>query len=340
MDAANVTAEETAVAAVNVTAGETSSQPVPLTGRERPAAQRRSRRSPVRWTRNGGLTTLLLALPMLLIFGAFSWYPMIRLILMSVQKTNLFAPATWVGLDNFRSVFDDPLFPVAIKNTGYFALLALIFGYPIPLLAAVLMSEVRRFRGLFSFLAYLPVVLPPVVAVLLWKVFYDGGPNGVFNTLLGYVHMGPYQWLSDQQMAMPSLVLESTWANAGTTVIIYLAALTAVNSDLYEAASVDGASIWRKVWHITMPQLRGVMLVTFMLQIIGTAQVFLEPFLFTSGGPANATLTVLLLIYQYAFGNSLGASYGEAAALSVMLAGSLALFSIVFMRLTRSWSTS
>jgi multiple sugar transport system permease protein len=265
---------------------------------------------------------------------------MIRLVLMSVQETNLFAPATWVGLDNFRSVFDDPLLPVAVKNTGYFALLALIFGYPIPLLAAVLMSEARRFRGLFSFLAYLPVVLPPVVAVLLWKIFYDGSANGPFNTLLGYVHMGPYQWLSDQHMAMPALVLESTWANAGTTVIIYLAALTAVNSDLYEAASVDGASIWRKVWHITMPQLRGVLLVTFMLQIIGTAQVFIEPFLFTSGGPANATLTVLLLIYQYAFGNSLGASYGEAAALSVMLAGFLAAFSILFMRLTRSWSAA
>jgi multiple sugar transport system permease protein len=313
---------------------------VRITGAERAAARRRSRRSPARWVQNGGLTTLLFALPMLLVFGAFSWYPMVRLLVMSVQKTNLFAPATWVGLDNFRSVLSDPLFPVAVKNTGYFALLALIFGYPIPLIAAVLMSEVRRFRGIFSFLAYLPVVLPPVVAVLLWKVFYDGGPNGLFNTMLGWVHMGPYQWLSSETMAMPALVLESTWANAGTTVIIYLAALTAVNSDLYEAASVDGASIWRKVWHITIPQLRGVMLVTFMLQIIGTAQVFLEPYLFTSGGPANSTMTVLLLIYDYAFGNSLGASYGEAAALSVMLAGTLALFSVAFMRLTRSWSTS
>jgi multiple sugar transport system permease protein len=259
---------------------------------------------------------------------------------MSVQKTNLFAPATFVGLDNFRSVIHDPLFPIAVKNTGYFALLALIFGYPIPLAAAVLMSEARRFRGIFSFLAYLPVVLPPVVAVLLWKVFYDGGPHGLFNTMLGWVHLGPYPWLSSETMAMPALVVESTWANAGTTVIIYLAALTAVNSDLYEAASVDGASLWRKVWHITIPQLRGVMLVTFMLQIIGTAQVFLEPYLFTSGGPANATMTVLLLIYDYAFGNSLGASYGEAAALSVMLAASLAAFSVLFMRLTRSWSTT
>src|SRR3954453_13936077 len=145
MDAANVTAEETPVAAVNVTAGETRSQSVPLTGRSRDAARRRPRRSPMRWVSNGGLTTLLLALPMLLVFTAFSWYPMVRLVLMSLQETNLFAPATWVGLDNFRAVLDDPLFPVAVKNTAYFALLALIFGYPIPLLAAVLMSETRRF---------------------------------------------------------------------------------------------------------------------------------------------------------------------------------------------------
>jgi len=139
---------------------------------------------------------------------------------------------------------------------------------------------------------------------------------------------------------MPALVVESTWANAGTTVIIYLAALMSVDRDLYDAASVDGASLWRKVWHVTVPQIRGVLLVMFMLQIIGTAQVFLEPYLFTSGGPANATLTLLLLVYQYAFGNSIGVGFGQAAALSLMVAVFLAIFSLVFLRLTRSWSTT
>ena len=139
---------------------------------------------------------------------------------------------------------------------------------------------------------------------------------------------------------MPALVVESTWANAGTTVIIYLAALMSVDRDLYDAASVDGAGLWRKVWHVTMPQIRGVLLVTFMLQIIGTAQVFLEPYLFTSGGPANATLTLLLLVYQYAFGNSIGVGFGQAAALSLMVAAFLAIFALVFLRLTRSWSTT
>ena len=298
------------------------------------------RRSPLTWVRNGGLTTVVFLLPMLLVFGAFSWYPIVQTVVMSLQHTNLVQPAEWVGLDNFRTVVQDPLFPTAIRNTAYFAGLALVFGYPIPLVAAVLMSELRRRRGIYSALAYLPVVLPPVVAVLLWKTFYDASSYGVFNTVLGWVGLGPYPWLQSPDWAMPSLVLEATWASAGGTVIIYLAALTSVNDELYEAASVDGAGIWRKVWHVTLPQLRGVLLVTMILQIIGTAQVFLEPYLFTSGGPANSTLTVLLLIYNYAFANSLGGDYGSAAALSLMLAGFLALFSWIYLRATRSWSTA
>ena len=309
-------------------------------GQARPASTRlRPRRTPMTWVRNGGLTTLLLLLPTLFVFGAFSWYPIVQTVIMSLQSTNLVDPPTWVGLDNFRTVLEDPLLPTAIENTAYFALLALIFGYPIPLAAAVLMSELRRFGGIYATLAYLPVVIPPVVAVLLWKTFYDGSAAGVFNTILGWVGLGPYPWLQSASTAMPSLVLEATWANAGATVIIYLAALTAVNTDLYEAASVDGAGLWRKVWHITLPQLRGVLLVTMILQIIATAQVFLEPYLFTSGGPNNSTLTVLLLIYNYAFANSLGGDYGSAAALSLMLAVFLAVFSLVYLRLTRSWST-
>jgi multiple sugar transport system permease protein len=299
----------------------------------------RTRRTPATWVHNGGLSTLIFMLPLLLVFGAFSWYPIVRTVIMSFQHTNLVQAPSWIGLDNFSKVIHDPQTPIAVKNTAYFALLALVFGYPIPLAAAVLMSEVRQRRHWYSALAYLPVVIPPVVAVLLWKTFYDAGPNGVFNTALGWVHLGPYPWLQSQSWAMPSLVLESTWANAGATVIIYLAALTSINPELYEAASVDRAGLWRKVWHVTLPQLRGVLLVTMILQIIGTAQVFIEPFLFTSGGPANATLTVLLQIYNYAFGNSLGGDYGAATALSLMLAGFLAVFSLVYLRATRGWST-
>lgn len=273
-------------------------------------------------------------------FGAFAWVPIGQAVVMSFQQTNLVTPAQFVGLDNFETVLADPLLWTAIGNTAWFALLALLFGYPIPLVAAVLMSEVRKWRGLYSAIAYLPVVIPPVVAVLLWKFFFDAGPNGVFNTILGFVGLDAVPWLQDATTAMPSLVLEATWAAAGGTMIIYLAALTGVPPELYEAAEIDGASVWGKVWHVTLPQLRGVLLITFILQIIGTAQVFLEPFLFTGGGPANSTTTLLLLIYRYAFADSLGGDYGAATALSLMLAAFLALFSAVYFRLTRSWSTT
>ncbi|MGC5166958.1 carbohydrate ABC transporter permease [Luteimicrobium sp. DT211] len=305
-----------------------------------PPRERRVRRSPVTWVRRGGLSTLVFALPVLVVFGVFSWWPIVRSVVMSFQKTNLVTPATWVGWDNFQYVLTDPDLPTAIRNTLYFALLALVIGFPVPLVAAVLMSSVKRLKGLYSVLAYLPVVVPPVVAVLLWKFFYDGSADGVFNTILGYVGLGPYAWLSSPTLAMPSLVLEATWAAAGGTVIIYLAALIGVPGELYDAAEVDGAGIWQKVWHVTMPQLRGVLFITFILQIIGTVQVFLEPYLFTGGGPANATLTILLMIYNYAFGRSLGGDYGAATALSVMLAAFLAILSLVYFRVTASWSKS
>jgi len=287
-----------------------------------------------------GLSTLVFLLPLLVIFGLFSWYPIVRAFVMSFQVTNLVSEPTFVGLQNFTRVLADPLFAKAVANTAYFALLALVFGFPIPLVLAVVMSEARRFRGLYSALAYLPVVVPPVVSVLLWRFFFDAGPTGVFNTVLGWFGLGPLPWLQDAGSAMPSIVIEATWAAAGGTVIIYLAALLSVPSDLYDAAEVDGASIWQKIWHVTLPHLRAVLFVTLILQLIATAQLFTEPFLFTGGGPNNATMTVLLLIYHYAFQNSLGGDYGMAAALSVLLAAFLAVFTAGYFWLTRPWRTT
>ena len=298
----------------------------------------RHRAARVRVTRDG-LSTLVFLLPFLVIFGLFAWFPMLRAVVMSVQQTNFAGDPSFVGLQNFARVLADPQFGIAVRNTAWFSALALVFGFPVPIILAVLMSEVRRYRGLFSALAYLPVVVPPVVSVLLWRFFYEASPRGVFNTILGWVGLGPIPWLQDATTAMPSIVIEATWAAAGGTVIIYLAALLSVRPELYDAAEVDGASIWQKIRYITLPSLRNVLFVTLILQLIATAQLFTEPLLFTGGGPANSTLTVLLLIYRYAFQNSLGGDYGMAAALSLMLAAFLAVFTAGYYWLTRRWST-
>jgi len=307
-----------------------------------PAASARPnrRRTPKTWIRGGGLWNLAFLTPMLIVFGVFSWSPIVQSVVMSFQRTNLVSTPEWVGIDNFVNVLSDPNLGVAIANTLYFAVLALILGFPLPLILAVMMSEVRRGKGLYSALAYLPVVSPPVVAVLLWKVFYNASPDGVFNTILGWFGIPPQPWLQSAATAMPSLVIEATWAAAGGSIIIYLAALISVPPELYDAAEVDGAGIWRKLWHVTLPQLRGVLFIMLILQVIATSQVFLEPFLFTGGGPNNATLTILLLIYRYAFQNSLGGDYGEATALSLMLAIFLGLLSWLYFKLTERWSTN
>jgi multiple sugar transport system permease protein len=301
--------------------------------------QKRRHRTPLTWLHAGGGSALVFALPMIFAFGIFSIYPIIRSVIMSFQSTNLVSAPKWVGWENFWWVLTDPDLPIALQNTLYFALLALLIGFPIPLIAAVMMSSVKRMKGFYSVLAYLPVVIPPVVSVLLWKFFYDGSAQGVFNSLLSFIGIGPQPWINNAASAMPSLVLESTWSAAGGTIIIYLAALIGIPGELYEAAEVDGANIWQKIWHVTLPQLRSVLLITFILQIIGTVQVFLEPYLFTGGGPNKATLTILLMIYNYAFGASVGADYGAATALSVLLAVFLAILSLIYFRLTKGWST-
>jgi multiple sugar transport system permease protein len=301
----------------------------------RPADQ--SRRGVTTWFRSGGLSSIIFALPLVLTFLYFSWGPIVRGLVLSFQKNNLVTTPEWVGWSNFCYVLTDPQLPQATLNTLYFALLALIFGFPVPLFLAVFISELRKTGWLYNVLSYLPAVVPPVVAILLWKIFYDPGGSGLFNTFLGWFGLGPYAWLNSSSLAMPAIVLEATWAGAGATAIIYLAALTGVRTELYESAELDGAGIWRRVWHVTIPQIRGIILIMLLLQLIGTFQVFTEPFLFTGGGPNNATTTILLLIYRYAFING---DFGAATALSVLLALVLCVLSVVYHFLTRRWSTT
>ncbi|WP_378144680.1 carbohydrate ABC transporter permease [Cnuibacter sp. UC19_7] len=291
-----------------------------------------------RWRRaRPGLVALGIALPAILVYLYFSWGPIVSSLIMSWQNPVPGGTAEWVGWDNFAYVLTDPGLPQAALNTVYYTVLAVLFGFPVPLALAVFISELKKRAWYFSGLAYLPVVVPPVVAILLWKFFYEPSDDGVFNSILGLVGIGPLPWLNSTAMAMPSIVLETTWAGAGSAVIIYIAALTSVPSELYEAAELDGAGIWKRVWHVTLPQMRGIIGTMLLLQVIGTMQIFTEPFLFTGGGPQNATKTLLMSVYDYAF---IRVDYGAATALSVLLAVVLAFFSVAYLLLTRRWSRS
>ncbi|GAB1641994.1 carbohydrate ABC transporter permease [Krasilnikovia sp. MM14-A1259] len=263
-------------------------------------------------------------------FALFSWYPLVRGILLSFQQVNFVTDPWWVGLDNYRALFDDPLFWTAWRNTALFTGLALVLGYAVPFAVAVGINEFRHLRGLFRVLVYLPVMLPPIVSVLLWRYFYDPG-DGLFNTILHGVGLPGSQWTQSPRTAMISLVLVSTWANMGGATLMYLAALQGIPGELYEAAELDGASVWRRLRHVTIPQLRFVLLVLLLLQVIATMQVFIEPFQLT-GTSSPDTITVMVLIYRYAF--TVNNDFGLAAAMSVLLFVVLGAFSALYLRLT------
>jgi multiple sugar transport system permease protein len=265
-------------------------------------------------------------------FGLFAWYPLIRGVELSFQQSNFIDPAEWVGLDNFRRVFADPLFVTAWKNTFEFTGLALLFGFAVPFFTAVVFNELRVFQGFFRFAVYLPVMLPTAVSILLWQYFYDPG-DGLFNSVLRTLHLPTSQWVESPRLAMLSLVLVSTWMNMGAAVILYLAGLKGIPSELYEAAEIDGAGIWQRFRHITLPSMRFLLLVLLLLQVIATMQVFTEPYLLT-GTTDPHTITVMVLVYRYAF--SVNQDIGLAAAMSIVLFAALVLLSAVYLWLTRA----
>ena len=239
----------------------------------------------------------------LICFAFFSWYPMIREIILSFQENNFVDPAKWVGFDNFRTVIEDPAFRSAWLNTAAFSGLALIVGYAVPFVLAVVLNELRHAVAYLRFVVYLPVMLPPAVAVLLFKWFYDPG-SGLFNQILDVFGIPPLAWLDSTSTALISLVLVSTWMNLGTGTLIYLAALQSIPGDLYESAELDGAGLFRRVWHVTVPQTKLILLV----------------------------MLLAYLMYQYAFNFG---DFGGGSALGLMLMIVLLVFSTIYLRVSR-----
>jgi len=267
-----------------------------------------------------------------LCFALFAWYPMIRGVIMSFQRTRR-GVTTWVGWDNYDRIITDPSFATAWKNTIYFTCLALVFGYAVPFFVAILLNELRHARGYLRALVYLPVMLPPASALFLFKYYaYDPSDAGLFNAILKALHLPTSQWMQSKTMTMPAMVLASTWMNMGGAVLIYLAALQNIPGELYEAAELDGAGVWRRIRHVTIPQTKLILSLMAMLQIVATMQLFIEPLILANGaGTQDSATSVAYLIYQHGvFQNDLNG----AAALGVIMLVVLGGFSAVYVRLT------
>jgi multiple sugar transport system permease protein len=275
-----------------------------------------------------------------LCFTFFSWYPIVREVIMSFQKA-VYGGYTWAGFSNYARIFHDPTFWQAWRNTLEFTLLALVVGYAVPFAVAIVLNELRHARGYLRILVYLPVMLPPASALLLFAYFYNP-QYGLFDDILKFLHLPTSQWVFAPgngfvSTAMISVVIASTWMNMGGATLIYLAALQNIPGELYEAAELDGAGLLARVRHITIPQTKLILLMLLMLQVVATMQMFVESFVLTNGGGGvgDNTLSVVMLIYQYAFALSGASNYDAASALGVVLMLVLAVFSGGFLWATR-----
>jgi multiple sugar transport system permease protein len=275
------------------------------------------------------LSAYLFLLPALLLFATFMWWPIINAFITSFQEYDLSFTPEWVGFENFRAVVNDPLFAIAWRNTLYYVVLALLFAYLAPVILAIAVNEMR-WKGFFRIAFYLPVILPAIVTAALWNWVFDPGP-GLANTVLEFLGLPRQAWLQSPNTVLPSILVMTTWAGAGGAMLFYLAALQGIPESLYEAAELDGANLWQRIRFITVPQIRGVMLLFMIGQIIGTMQLFTEVFALTGGGPNNASITIMLLLYRYAFDYN---QFGKASALGVILFLFLCTFSIIYLRYT------
>lgn len=305
-------------------------KPAEVSGsRPRPPARRHTRR---RRRLQNNLTGYAFLLGAVACFAVFSWYPMVRGIIMSFQRTRR-GETTWVGWDNYDRIVNDPSFWTAWKNTFYFTALALVLGYAVPFFVAILLNEFRHAKGYLRILVYLPVMLPPASALFLFKYYaYDPSDAGLFNAVLKFLHLPTSEWMQSTTMTMPAMVIASTWMNMGAAVLIYLAALQNIPGELYEAAEVDGAGIWRRIWNVTIPQTKLILSLMAMLQIVATMQLFIEPLILANGaGTQDSATSVAYLIYQHGFFQN---DLNGAAALGVIMLVVLAGFSFVYVRLT------
>ncbi|WP_082690133.1 carbohydrate ABC transporter permease [Leptolyngbya sp. NIES-2104] len=257
--------------------------------------------------------------PAIVILGAFLVLPIICAIVLAFYRVQLLGEVDFrfAGLRNFIRIQDDERVWIALQNTIQYVLIVVPCQTILALLLALLLNAKIRGRSWFRVAFFLPTVTSSAVLTLIFMWIYNS--NGLLNNFLSFLGLPTYNWLGDPEVALKGIMLMNIWATAPLFMVIYLAALQDIPESLYEAASIDGATTWEKFWCITLPFLKPVTFFVITIGIIGTFQLFDQSYIFSngSGGPDNSTLTIVLLIYQYAF-NRLDMGY--ALALTLILA--------------------
>ena len=233
----------------------------------------------------------------------WSYYPLLRGAVMAFQDYRIVGEATFAGLDNFIRVTTDPGFWMSWLRTLQYVFVTLLLGFLTPILLAVLLCEIPRGKILFRFFYFLPHLTSALVVTLLWKQMFKPTEDGILNQLLALVGIARHTWLQDPSWAMVCCILPGVWAGAGISSLIYIAALSSLPQDYYEAAALDGAGILARFRHVTFPQLAPLMTINFVGAFIAAFQGMGSIFLLTFGGPGDATQVLSLQIWKEAYNN-------------------------------------
>lgn len=267
---------------------------------------------------------VVLLLPAIFTIALWAYYPLLRGSVMAFQDVKVLGQSRFVGLENFVRVISNPEFSVMVLATSIYVLAVLTLGFLTPVLLAILLSECGRGSVLFRVIYYSPHLLSGVVVLFIWKIFYMPTADGLFNHLLGFLGMEPVRWLQDPAINKWALALPGIWAGTGSASLVYLAALKSIDDEIYEAAELDGAGIRQKIWHVTLPSLKPLLIINFVGAFIGAFHGMGNVLILTGGLYDTNVIGLQIFIEAFAY-----LRFGSSTALAWILGSFLVSFTIV-----------
>jgi multiple sugar transport system permease protein len=299
---------------------------------QQPGVARALRKSRLSQRTREELIAYLFIAPWIVGFLIFTLGAMLFSLGLSFVETDLLTFMRYTGLDNYRELFDDRFVGQALKVTTIYTLATVPLGTVLALGIALLLNQKIVALGLFRTIYYLPSVVSGVAVAILWRWIYH--PDfGLINSLLARIGIAGPRWLFSREWALPALILMTLWG-VGGSMLIFLAGLQNIPTELYDAAHVDGANAWRRFWHVTVPMLTPTIFFNLVLSIIGSYQVFTNAYVMTEGGPGSATLMLVLLLYRVAFEQF---HFGYASAIAWLLFAIILVFTLLIMRSSTWW---
>lgn len=276
----------------------------------------------------------LFILPWLLGFVILTLGPMVVSLYWSFTKYEFPLPAKWYGIQNYVNAFtQDDLFPTALWNTVYYVIFAVPLGLAASLLLALLLDRKLPGRAVLRTVYYIPSIVPAVVSAFLFSYLFQPDYGLINSMLKGWGITGP-GWFNSVTWVKPTLILLALWGAGGPTMIIFLAGLQNIPTDLYEAAEVDGAGRWHKFWGITIPMLSPTIFFNLITGIIAAFKIFTAAYVATAGGPYYASYFYVLHLFNIFFKYL---NMGYASALAWILFVIIMLFTVIQLRVARRW---